>query len=373
MPSSERSEPTLLPKEPPLQTGDLPPALGYIGPEPEDFVVDEVPAYPLSGTGEHLYLRIEKRGLTTPEVEKRLARALGIAPRDVGYAGMKDKHAVTRQWFSAITKATGEGLDLGPEVRVLEATRHDNKLRTGHLRGNRFVITLHGVQDIDAAHALGARLKAEGLANYFGGQRFGFGGRNLAQALAQLRGERSHRGRGKAAHFDLKFHASVVQAEIFNRYLMGRRALAEPLLVGEVVRLDHSSRCFVVEDLAAELPRWETGDLHLTGPILGPKTLRPRERALELEEEVVSELFGGDAAALARLFREAPGTRRDLIAALPGLTLTDKDRDQLVLEFELPAGSYATQLIREFVRGPFLEVQRAPRPGAEQSVAPAGD
>lgn len=367
MPSSERSEPTLLPIEPPLQTGDLPPTLGHIGPDPEDFVVDEVPAYPLSGTGEHLFLRIEKRGLTTPEVEKRLARALGIAPRDVGYAGMKDRHAITRQWFSAISKSTGEGLDLGPGVRIIEVARHDNKLRTGHLRGNRFIITLHGVQDMGAAEALGARLKTEGLANYFGGQRFGYGGRNLAQALSQLRGERSPRGRGKNAHFDLKFHASVVQAEIFNRYLMARRALPAPLLVGEVVRLSHSSRCFVVEDLTAELPRWEAGDLHPTGPIFGPKTLRPQGEPLELEEQIVSELFDGDEAALARLFREAPGTRRDLIARLSDLKISEKAPRQLVLEFELPSGSYATQLIREFVRGPFLEVQRAPRPEASDA------
>ncbi len=371
MPSSERSEPTLLPIEPPLQTGDLAPTLGHIGPEPEDFVVDEVPAYPLSGTGEHLFLRIEKRGLTTPEVEKRLARALGIAPRDVGYAGMKDKHAVTRQWFSAISKSTGEGLDLGPGIRILEVTRHDNKLRTGHLRGNRFAVTLHGVQNMGAAEALGAHLKSEGLANYFGGQRFGYGGQNLARALGQLRGERSPRSRGKSAHFDVKFHTSVVQAEIFNRYLMARRALPAPLLVGEVVRLDQSSRCFVVEDLAAELPRLEAGDIHPTGPILGPKTLRPQAEPLELEEQIVSELFEGDEAALARLFREAPGTRRDLVAELSELKLAETAPDQLVLEFELPSGSYATQLIREFVRGPFLEVQRAPRP--EAADAPAQD
>lgn len=355
--SSERSD-VGLPEDPPLQTADLPAPLGKIGPDPEDFIVEEVPAYAPAGKGEHLYLWIEKRGVTTPEVEKRLARALGIHSREVGYAGMKDKNAITRQWFSALTKGSGEGLELGPGVQVLETNRHENKLRTGHLRGNRFIITLHGVENAAAADALRERLLAQGLNNYFGSQRFGFGGRNLGQALTQFAGGGDSRKRGRAHHFDLKFHASVLQAELFNRYLTRRRLIPDPLLVGEVVRLENSSRCFIVEDLEAELPRLAAGDIHPTGPMLGPKMLAPRGRPLELEEELTQELLGANEALRAALFDNAPGTRRDLAAKLDTLTIEKSAPDRFVLSFELPSGSYATQLIREFVRGPFLEAQR---------------
>lgn len=363
--SSEPSDAFGLPEDPPLQTADLPPTLGRIGPDPEDFIVEEVPAYAPAGKGEHLYLWIEKRGVTTPEIEKRLSRALGIHSREVGYAGMKDKNAVTRQWFSALTKASGEGLELGPGVQVLEAHRHENKLRTGHLRGNRFIITLHGVENPSAAEAIRARLVSQGLANYFGSQRFGFGGRNLGQALAQFGGESESKKRGRAHHFDLKFHASVLQAELFNRYLTKRRALPEPLLVGEVVRLENSSRCFIVEDLDAELPRLTSGDIHPTGPMLGPKMLAPRGRPLELEEEITEALLGPGETIRAALADNAPGTRRDLAAKLDTLTIEASAPDRLTLSFELPSGSYATQLIREFVRGPFLEAQRERAPARD--------
>src|SRR6185369_3264042 len=166
------------------------------GPEPEDFLVDEVPAYAASGKGEHQYVLVRKRLLTTPELVRRVARAVGVNERDIGYAGLKDKYAITTQWLSLSSKtAVTPELDLGPGVEVLQVTRHDNKLRTGHLLGNRFTITLVGVH-VDAlarANAIAERLRDQGLPNYFGAQRFGHGGRNLTDAISWL--ARGGRGR----------------------------------------------------------------------------------------------------------------------------------------------------------------------------------
>jgi hypothetical protein len=133
---------------PPVRYADLPPVGGKVGPEPEDFLVDEVPAYAASGKGEHQYVLAQKRLLTTPELARRLAKACGVNERDVGYAGLKDKYAVTSQWLSLATKTPiSPELPLGDGVKILAVTRHDNKLRTGHLLGNRFSITLVGVND----------------------------------------------------------------------------------------------------------------------------------------------------------------------------------------------------------------------------------
>ena len=131
MDTAERA-PAISLHQPPVAYPDLPPVGGRVGPEPEDFLVDEVPAYSASGKGEHQYVHVKKRLLTTPELVRRLAKACGVNERDIGYAGMKDKHAVTTQWLSVSTKmAISPELELGPGVEILEVTRHDNKLQIG--------------------------------------------------------------------------------------------------------------------------------------------------------------------------------------------------------------------------------------------------
>jgi tRNA pseudouridine13 synthase len=182
---------SLTPHTPPLWTTALPGTGGAIGPKLEDFQVEEVPAYLPSGTGEHLYVRLQKRGMTTRDATLALARAAGVEERDIGYAGMKDKHGVTSQWLSLPGTATpSDSWTLPPELTVLESSRHGNKLRTGHLRGNRFRIGLTGTGPGAAEHAraLLAHLAERGHANYFGSQRFGREGRNLEDALAWLAG-----------------------------------------------------------------------------------------------------------------------------------------------------------------------------------------
>jgi tRNA pseudouridine13 synthase len=354
--------------EPAVAHPDLPPIGGRVGPEPEDFVVDEVPAYPASGKGEHQYLRVQKRLLTTPELVRRVARACGMNERDVGYAGLKDKYAVTSQWLSVATKKVlSPELDLGPGATLLELTRHDNKLRTGHLLGNRFSITLIDVHEdaLGRAQAIAERLRDEGLPNYFGAQRFGHGGRNLPDAISWL--SRGGRGRNR---FEQKLFPSVVQSEVFNRYLSARLALGKQQLIeGEVVRLEGAGAMFRVDDVAKEQPRFAARDLHLTGPMPGPKLRPAAGAALALEQRIGSEL-GLDENMLDALGRQAPGTRRDLLSPLRDLSVedvTDRGTRALRLVFTLPAGGYATEVLRQLTHEPFLSASGHTKPPAAEA------
>ena len=344
----------IAPHEPPVMLGESSPIAAMIGPTPEDFVVDEIPLYPQSGAGEHVYVRIEKRGYTTPAMVRAVTRAASVDERDVGYAGLKDKHAVTSQWLSLPSKARPPGEWQLPEgIRVVEHTRHSNKLRTGHLLGNRFRITLvtSDLAALEKAAPVAEQLRARGLFNYYGGQRFGRRGDGLRQALVWLReGAKLH----GMPRFLTKLYPSVIQAEVFNRYFSARRALGlERLLLGEVVRLNNAGAMFSVEDTGREGPRLASGDIHLTGPIFGPKA-RPTSAdaaALELAQLERLGISPEDREKLARL---APGTRRDLIAPVTDLELRWADVGRLELAFSLPSGSYATEVIRQFTQTSFL-------------------
>jgi len=338
------------PHDPPFWTADLEPPGGSIGPELDDFAVEEIPAYAPSGSGEHRYVRLEKRGMTTRDAALAIARAAGVVEREVGYAGMKDKLGVTTQWLSLPAKSKEpETWELGEGLRVLETSLHQNKLRTGHLRGNRFRIGLVGTAPggAERVRAIVSRLSERGQVNYFGPQRFGREGRNLVDAVEFLTGQRRlPRGRER---FLTKLYASVVQAEVFNRYATRRATLGiDRLLAGEVVRLAGAGASFVVESAEREQPRLTARDLCLTGPMPGPKMRAATGDALALESEVLTEL-GLTSEALAELARHAPGTRRDLLAS-PEHANVSEAGDRVVLEFELPAGSYATVLIRELTR-----------------------
>jgi tRNA pseudouridine13 synthase len=371
------SPPSISLHKPPVAFPDLPPVGGRVGAEPEDFLVDEVPAYAASGKGEHQYVQVQKRLLTTPELARRLGKACGVNERDVGYAGLKDKYAVTTQWLSLATKTViSPELALGEGVKILAVTRHDNKLRTGHLLGNRFTITLLGVHEngLERAEQIAAGLRAEGLPNYFGAQRFGHAGRNLPDALAWL--GRGGRGRNR---FEQKLFPSVVQSELFNRYLSARLALGITQLInGEVVRLEGAGAMFRVDEVEKEQPRFAARDLHLTGPMIGPKMRPAAADALALEQRLTSEL-GLDEAMLGALGREAPGTRRDLFAPLPDLRLeavTDRAQPALRLSFTLPAGGYATEVLRQLTHEPFLTASghaKAPAGQEAESDSTGGD
>ncbi|MFP6654367.1 MAG: tRNA pseudouridine(13) synthase TruD, partial [Myxococcota bacterium] len=180
---------------------------------PEDFIVIEQPLYLPCGEGGHTYLYIEKRGRTTEQVAGELARACQVAPRDVGYAGRKDRHALTRQWFSVPELDPERALDLNLiSSEILEAKRHGHKLKTGHLRGNRFEITLRGQgAELETVRERAEGLLRKGMPNRYGSQRFGMNGDNAQQARRLLAGGPAPRDRRAA-----RFLISALQSEVFN-------------------------------------------------------------------------------------------------------------------------------------------------------------
>jgi tRNA pseudouridine13 synthase len=341
---------SLSPHLPLIWSRDLPAVGGAIGPELDDFIVDEVPAYVPSGSGDHWYVRLEKRGMNTRDAALAISRVTKIPERDIGYAGMKDRHGITTQWLSVPGRAPApDGWTLPPDVKILEVSRHNNKLRTGHLKGNRFRIGLVGTGEgsDERARKIFERLAERGHVNYFGAQRFGRDGRNLGEAVAWLSGKAPlARGRER---FLSKLYASALQSDVFNRYATRRVELGlSRLLEGEVVRLAGAGASFVVEDVARETPRLLARDLCLTGPMPGPKMRAAMAEAAKLEADVLAEL-GLEPTALNELGRHAPGTRRDLLVR-PLEVSIEPSGDRLRLAFELPSGCYATMLVRELTR-----------------------
>ncbi|HEY6561371.1 MAG TPA: tRNA pseudouridine(13) synthase TruD [Polyangiaceae bacterium] len=359
---------TVAPHEPLICTADLPALGGRIGDQPEDFTVDEIPLFEPSGAGDHWYVRIKKRLLTSKDLLLTVARAARVPERELGCAGMKDKHAVTSQWISVpVAGLPPERWELPENLEILEITRHGRKLRTGQQQGNRFRIRLVDVpaDGLARAEVLLAALQERGLPNYFGAQRFGFGGQNLVRAVDWLR--RGAPSAGKNTRFLRKLYPSVVQSEIFNRYLTRRLAGGRvELLTGDVVRLDNSSAVFLVEDRERELPRFASGDIHVTGPMIGPKMRASTAAPLELERAIVAEL-GLQEAELGVLGHSAAGTRRDLIVEPDDLDVDRLDDGSLVLQFNLPSGSFATQVVRELTREDFWARSSRPAPASEES------
>jgi tRNA pseudouridine13 synthase len=313
----------------------------------DTFVVEEIPAYRPGGAGEHTYCWIEKRDLTTHEALRRLARALGVQERDVGYAGLKDRHATTRQWLSlpgttpeAVAAVMVEG------VRVLEAARHGNKLRMGHLKGNRFEVVLTEVAAGEAARieAQMATLAAGGVPNRFGQQRFGASGDNVEVALAVLRRQRREPDRRRR---ELLF--SALQSAIFNRALDLRAA--DGLLTlreGDVLKKTDTGGLFVTSDLVTDAARVAAGAVVPTGPMPGNREIEPPpgSAARALEDEAMAAV-GVGREELEELGRALPGARRPVVVPLalgtPAVEVLDEAR--LRLRFGLPAGSYATVVL----------------------------
>lgn len=338
----------------PRTQGLMPGTGGRFGPELPDFQVEEIPAYLPQGEGEHTWVLLQKEGWSTPAAVRVLSRSAGVRERDVGVAGLKDRNAVTVQWASFPPGCSDPASWRLPDgIALREVTRHRNKLRRGHLHGNRFTIRLVDVERPEAAEGIAAWLREEGTWNTFGPQRFGESGENVAQALRWLRGEIHG---GNRERFYRAFLPSVLQSAVFNRWvgLRAARGLSAPL-PGEVVRLKDTGSHFRIASVDAEMPRWVAGDLLPTGPIFGPKGLQAEDEARALEDEALSELglSPGELEAMGRL---APGARRDLLLRPDGLSVEPGD-GQLTLHFELPAGAYATTVVREFTQGPWSDTR----------------
>ncbi|HET8542433.1 MAG TPA: tRNA pseudouridine(13) synthase TruD [Anaeromyxobacter sp.] len=334
----------------PYATPDLPGSGGTLRAAPEDFRVDEVPAYLPSGAGPHLYVRIEKRGRTTPDALRAIARALGVPERDAGYAGLKDRDAVTTQWlsFPAARDPAPASLD-GPGLRVLELSRHANKLRAGHLRANRFAVVVRG-GDAGRARAAAEALATRGLPNFFGPQRFGNEGRNAAVGRALLRGERTpEAARAARDRFLRRLSISAYQSLLFNRWLAERMAdgLFAAALRGDVMKKLDTGGLFDCADPAADGPRVARFEIAPAGPMFGHKLRPAAHEALAREERILA----AEEMALADFARgrgEAEGTRR--AARLRVEPAVEPLEGGYRASFELPKGSYATVVLRELTK-----------------------
>jgi tRNA pseudouridine13 synthase len=318
-------------------------------PSPETFTVEEIPAYAPTGEGAHLFVWIEKRGLTTFDAIARLGRALGVAPRDVGYAGLKDRHALTRQWLSLPGVEPARALAVADiDLKVLAAAPHPHKLRLGHLRGNRFEVTLTGSATDAERAALDARFAAlatGGVPNRFGAQRFGAAGDNAAAGLALLRGERRERDKRRR-----RLLLSALQSAVFNRALE-LRAASGPLAqvrLGDVLQKTDSGGLFVSADPSVDQPRVDRGEVIPTGPLPGGREIEPPPEtpARALDDQAIADV-GATRDDFGRAGRELPGARRAVLlrpwdAALELPSTPDRP---VQLRFSLPAGAYATVFV----------------------------
>jgi len=317
----------------------------YRGPAPdlswpsgsEHFLVEELPLYPASGEGEHLFLRVEKRDLSTPELIARICAALGLDPREAGHAGLKDRQAVTRQGISLPRRAAEGALDrLGDEqYRVLETRPHGNKLKPGHLAANRFEVFLAGGADEVFMEARLKEIREGGMPNYFGPQRFGMRGDNHELGRHMLEGRRKPQG-AKA-----KLLCNAWQSHLFNRVLAARLEGLSRLMPGDLAWIHAKGAVFRVEDPAAEQARAAALEISPSGPLPGRKMTPARAEAGELERRVLEE-----SGWRPEQDRFLMGARRPLRVPVGELS-AGAEPGGWRLRFVLPPGSYATVLLGE--------------------------
>jgi len=330
---------------------------------PEDFEVEELPAYVPSGEGEHVYFWVQKRGLSTPEAAKRIARALGLPPDHVSWAGLKDTVALTRQWLSA--RVAGRDLPklepFGPQLEVLRIERHLNKLKAGHLKGNRFRIFVGAVTDFGAAKEAFELLAHGGVPNFFGLQRFGRDSENASRGKLLLANPKM-----RAARFEKKLWLSAWQSLAFNRVLSTRvedGSWRKPLL-GDLLKKHESGGEFNCSEPEVDAARAEAFELSPTGPMYGPQMRAVSGEPAALEARVLSS----EGVTMEQLAAErlTPGTRRLLRVPMANASIEAHDGGAW-LTFELPAGSYATIVLNEIIKpgekAMELDDSGAPAPG----------
>lgn len=321
-----------------------PPLRGILRATPEDFFVDEDLGFAPDGAGEHVFVRVEKRGANTDFVAKELARFAGMRADSVSYAGMKDRHAVTRQTFSIHMpgKTDPDWVALShPEFRVLESARHCRKLHRGALKGNRFRIVLRDVEgDREGAEKVLDSIRAHGVPNYFGEQRFGRESANIERAKAMFAGRRVQR-------HERSLFLSAARSHLFNAVLAARveQGNWNRPLEGDVFMLAGTHSIFGPEPLTPELlARHAQGDIAPTGPMWGAGELRTHEAVAELENAVAAgntELAAGLAANGLRQ------ERRSLVLRPRELAIRWLPDASAELSFYLNSGAYATVLLRE--------------------------
>jgi tRNA pseudouridine13 synthase len=397
----------------PYLTRDFPGIGGTIKNRPEDFFVQEIPLYEPSGEGEHVYAEIQKIGLTTFEAINRIADSLGMSSRDIGYGGLKDARAITRQIISIpnTTEARVMGLKYS-DLSVLWAARHGNKMRLGHLKANRFAIKIRDVTptDVIKLRPVMAELQRRGMPNYFGEQRFGRRGDNDKLGAAYIRGDHkavlsqllgtpnetddreSFRARTafdkheldkamtlfprkygmerRVLHRLIKSHrpssavwtisenlrrlwVSALQSRLFNEVLAKRIDSIDKIFNGDFAYKHENGACFLVEDAAAEQPRADAFEISPTGPLVGHRVTMPLGEPLKIEEQILKSHGLTSGHFKQEGHDQAKGARRPL-RVKPAETTLEAGVDQhgtfITVAFTLPAGSFATELLREIMK-----------------------
>ncbi len=342
----------------PFLSSGIPPTGGLVKQSPADFRVEELPAYIAQGSGDHVLAVIRKTGISTFEAVRRLSSALNIKPADIGTAGLKDAQAITIQQISlpppitvaAVTALTVDGIE------ILSAGRHGNKLRTGHLRGNRFVICIRNTlvdEETAAVHAssvLTALQQMPGTPNWFGNQRFGKDGNNAQRGHELVTGKFT----GKKPNGRVKrLLLSSLQSKLFNDYLARRinDHLYAEVIEGDVLKKTDTGGVFVTEATQIEASRMARGEVVVTGPMFGPKMTRPPgQTAAQARENAVLDAAGLNDATFSHFAKLTPGTRRPLAVQLGETHVQVVDKHAIEVSFTLPRGSYATCVIREITK-----------------------
>ncbi len=318
---------------------------GVIRSQPEDFQVDEDLGFELTGEGEHVCLHIRKRNSNTDFIAKQIARLAGVKNMDVSYAGLKDRHAVTTQWFSVYlsNKPKPDWSQLNcDEVEVIEIVRHNRKLRRGSLKGNHFKLVVRELQGhIESLQQHLQSVSVNGVPNYFGEQRFGRD--NLAKAMGMFNAEFKVKDRNKRS-----MYFSAARSAIFNEVLSQRVAAAnwhQPL-AGDVMMLDGSHSVFAIEAVDDEINRRiSEHDIHPTGPMWGQGRLASTADTQQIEQQCAENfVLFCDGLERAGMKQERRALR------LPVSKLEWQiEGNRLQLNFFLTSGSYATSVLRELV------------------------
>ena len=299
-------------------------------------MVDEIPAYAPSGEGDHYFVKVRKRRLSTSQLTRALAKAADCNERDIGAAGRKDSYAVTTQWLSLPCKPIAPDDD---RIELLEIVKHNHKLRMGHSHGNRFTIRWVDVHP-EAAQRMPALIErtTRGLPNYFGPQRFGRDARGVPQSLRQLHAARARKK-------ELRFAVSVVQAVLFNQWLGARvrDGLLHSAVLGDVLKKRETGGLFESEDPGIDAQRVFESELDPTGPIYGPKMWSPGGVAGEREESIRAQAPLSEDE-WTKMAKWGKGSRR-VARIVPQNVECHIEDGALTAQFTLPPGAYATTVL----------------------------
>jgi tRNA pseudouridine13 synthase len=327
---------------------------GRIRAHPEDFVVEEVALYEPSGSGSHLYVNITKRNQTTRDIQLQLAELFDLRPENIGTAGLKDKYALTTQTFSVLFERNNlrpndavELIEGSLDIKVNWAKYHVNKIRAGHLIGNRFKALITDIRmptsrATEKSWRIAEAIHMKGLPNYYGEQRIGRSGKNVQEGWAILQGQKKFTDRWLS-----KLLVSGYRSYLCNRYLAERvrRGLFGKLLLGDIGKKHKTGGIFWVNDPENEQPRYDAQEISFTAPMYGYQMSQPLGEAAALEAEILEE----SEMSLERFKRmRVKGTRR-LGRLTPRIEVTKVPRG-VQISFMLHKGGFATTLLREFMK-----------------------